>query len=283
MKSAWTLNLRGSDVECNPVFYGYLLFGPDGGTLFTHGEDMDPALASALQDDRIDLAPYSDIFDALKDAKGSVASDPGTLNVAAAGKLDDRLRSVASPVKLWKAVKTGSELASTRRVMERDGVAMVKLLHWIEKSAASGDSLDELTISNKITELRSAGKLLRRRQFPLHRSDSRVTAPSSIIGSIAKAVSAVEGNGLLLIDSGGQYADGTTDITRTLAVGNPSPEQIDQFHPGAQGQYRPFLGGLSPGHHRPAARYPGPAASLEPGSQLWPRHRARRRLRPQCP
>jgi Xaa-Pro aminopeptidase len=225
---AWTLNLRGSDVECNPVFYGYLLFGPDGGTLFTHGEDMDPALVSALQDDRIDLARYSDIFDALKDAKGSVASDPGTLNVAAAGKLDDRLRSVASPVKLWKAVKTGSELASTRRVMERDGVAMVKLLHWIEKSAASGDSLDELTISNKITELRSAGSSYVGDSFP------------SIVGFAGhgaivhyrvdrESSSAVEGNGLLLIDSGGQYADGTTDITRTLAVGNPSPEQIDQF------------------------------------------------------
>ncbi len=225
---AWLLNLRGSDVECNPVFYAYLLVSPDEASLFTHGEDMSREIAAGLEADGISVLPYAGFITELEKIEGKVCADPGTINMAAAQALGDGFAPAESPVKLWKAVKTTVELESTRTVMERDGAAMVRLLHWIEKRVENREPLDEMMISGKISEIRRAGEGYIGDSFP---AIVGFGAHGAIVHYRVNETSSlpVEQNGMLLIDSGGQYADGTTDITRTLGIHDVSQSQIDHF------------------------------------------------------
>ena len=225
---AWILNLRGSDVEYNPVFYAYLLVSEKETLLCTHYADMSPSVRSALEAAGISLAGYGDIEAALKAQEGIIGADPASLNVKIAHILEKNLKPLKSPLKLWKAGKTAAELASTRQVMELDGVAMVKLLHWLEKALERGEELSELKVSNYIERFRA------------EHEDCIGSSFAAIVGFQEhgaiihytvdeKSNKAIRGGGLLLIDSGGQYRGGTTDITRTLAIGTVPRDLREQY------------------------------------------------------
>lgn len=227
---AWILNLRGSDVDCNPVFYAYLLVDPDKAVLFVSPSAVDKNIAKALKADGVECREYGQIFGILSEGvlSPSVFADPTTLNVAAASAIGDVLKPVGSPIRQWKACKSDVELEATRNVMERDGAAMVRLLHWIERQIEAGQVLTELEISRKVSEFRSADS-----QYVGDSFESIVGfGPNGAVVHYRvdeESSLSLDHNGLLLIDSGGQYRDGTTDITRTVSVGEASAEQIRHF------------------------------------------------------
>ena len=192
---AWTLNLRGSDVHCNPVFVSYLLIASQNVTLYINKEKLTNEVCDYLQKNGISIAPYEDV------AKGL------------------RVRAT-SPVPLMKAVKNQAEQDGFRRAMMRDGVAMVKFLKWLEENPQQ----TELSVSDKLEQLRSEQFLYRGLSFDTIAAYEQHGAivhyeptPESDIP--------LEPKGFLLLDSGAQYQDGTTDITRTIALGPLTDEQ----------------------------------------------------------
>ena len=244
---AWVLNLRGSDVQYNPVFYGYLLVSERETILCTHHKDIPPAICSHLVNAGVRLAEYDDIHailnEALRPEEGTkpaesrakqgfgergagriIGADPSSVNMNIVQLLGEDLKTMSSPLKLWKAQKTMAEIGSTRRVMEQDGVAMVKLLHWLEVCVENDEEMSELKVSDRI------------RHFRAERDGFISESFTSIVGFQGNAAvihysvdensnKTIKGKGILLIDSGGQYRGGTTDITRTLAIGE-APARI---------------------------------------------------------
>ncbi|AHC16328.1 aminopeptidase family protein P [Salinispira pacifica] len=227
---AWLLQLRGRDVEFNPVFYAYALLETRGPVLHlcTHAENISPDLRRELEADNVHIHGYQDIGKLLTSSEGQVAADPLTLNMETASILGDRLVKLPSPVRSWKACKNPKEIESTRNVMIRDGVAMVNFLYWLEHELKDGSSLDELAVSRKITEFRSTQKNYVGDSF---RSIVGFNDHGAVVHYSVdeNSSSPIQGNGLLLIDSGGQYLDGTTDITRTVAVHDVDREAKHHF------------------------------------------------------
>lgn len=225
---AWVLNLRGSDVEYNPVFLSHLLIDVDGATLFAEAAKLDSALRKALADDGVHIAPYAGIADALAKLPphAKLLLAPGAISAAVAHAIPGHVALVeaAGPVGAAKARKTDKEMDHVREAMRRDGVALVRGARWLEQSLHEGKRLSELDVDEKLRELRS--------QQPGFVSESF----STIAGYEANAAlphyralpeshSELEPRGMLLIDSGAQYLGGTTDITRMWALGETTPEQ----------------------------------------------------------
>lgn len=224
---AWVLNLRGSDVEYNPVFLAHLLVGAERATLFVDATKIDAGLHNRLQAEGIDLAAYGSIGDALQNLpQGSrLLLSPAQISASVAQAIPQRVARVEadSPIASSKARKNETELAHVREAMRRDGVALVRGARWIEKALAGGERITELDVDAKLRELRS--------QQPGFVSESF----STIAGYQANAAlphyratpqshSELKPRGLLLIDSGAQYLGGTTDITRVWALGETTPE-----------------------------------------------------------
>ena len=224
---AWVLNLRGSDVEYNPVFLSHLLIDVDGATLFAEAAKLDSALREALTDDGVHIAPYAGIADALAKLPphAKLLLAPGAISAAVAHAIPGHVALVeaAGPVGAAKARKTDKEMDHVREAMRRDGVALVRGARWLEQSLHEGKRLSELDVDEKLRELRS--------QQPGFVSESF----STIAGYEANAAlphyralpeshSELEPRGMLLIDSGAQYLGGTTDITRMWALGETTPE-----------------------------------------------------------
>ena len=218
---AWTLNLRGSDVHCNPVFVSYLLITSQGATLYINKEKLTGEVAPYLQENGIGVAPYEDVAKGLHDYfEYNILIDPDEVNYQLFKCIKREVVRATSPVPLMKAVKSEAEQAGFRRAMVRDGVAMVKFLKWLEDNPQR----TELTVSDKLEQLRS--------EQPLYRGLSFDTiAAYEQHGAIVhyeptkESNIALEQKGFLLLDSGAQYQDGTTDITRTIAMGPLTDEQ----------------------------------------------------------
>jgi Xaa-Pro aminopeptidase len=225
---AWVLNLRGSDVEYNPVFLSHLLIDASGATLFVDAAKLDADLQKALAADGITVAPYAGIGDALaglpSDARLLLAPSQVSAAVSHAIPGHVTLVEAAGPIATAKARKTGKEMDHVREAMRRDGVALVRGARWLEESLQAGKRLTELDVDEKLRELRA--------QQPGFVSESF----STIAGYQANAAlphyratpeshSELKPLGMLLIDSGAQYLGGTTDITRMWALGETTPEQ----------------------------------------------------------
>lgn len=227
---AWLLQLRGRDVEYNPVFYAYAFLDSKESILHvcTHGENISDDLKKDLEQDNVQIHAYEDVGELLRSTEGKVAADPLTLNMEIASILGDRLTKQESSIRRWKACKNPVEVESTRSVMIRDGVAMVNFLFWLEHQLKDGSALDELMISRKITAFRSEQENYVGDSF---RSIVGFNGHGAIVHYSVdeESSSSIEGNGLLLIDSGGQYLDGTTDITRTVAVHDVDQEVKHHF------------------------------------------------------
>ena len=226
---AWTLNLRGSDVHCNPVFVSYLLISSSDVTLYINKVKLPSEVQSYLKAEGVGVAPYDRIREGLKDYfEYNILLDPDEVNYALYESVrrsgDSVRRAVAiveeeSPVKRMKTVKNEREIAGFRSAMLKDGIAMVKFLYWLLFPHSSFHfPLTELSLSAKLESLRSEQPLFRGISFDTiaaYQEHGVIVhyepTPDTDIP--------LKPEGLLLLDSGAQYLDGTTDITRTIALG----------------------------------------------------------------
>ena len=221
---AWTLNLRGHDVHCNPVFVAYLLITSKRATLFTDSRKLTPDVRSYLSSEGVDTAEYGDVKDALrKYSEYNILMDDNETNYNLFHAVSCERVVCASPIPYMKAVKNNTEIEGFRNAMLKDGIAMVKFLRWL-KSAVQKGGQTEMSIDRKLTALRAEQPLFRGISFD---TIAAYEAHGAIVHYEATPETDVElrPEGLLLLDSGAQYEDGTTDITRTIALGSVSDEQ----------------------------------------------------------
>ena len=226
---AWTLNLRGSDVHCNPVFVSYLLISPKTVTLFVNDDKLTPPVKAYLSAQGVQTAPYDTIREALRRYdEYNILLDPHETSYTLFRQV--RVQEVvraASPVPAMKAIKNEVEVEGFHRAMIRDGVAMVKFLRWLQTAVATGQET-EVSIAAKLTSLRMEQPLFRDISFD---TIAGYEAHGAIVHYEATPETDVplEPAGFLLLDSGAQYQDGTTDITRTIALGPLTQEQREIY------------------------------------------------------
>lgn len=222
---AWTLNLRGSDVECNPVFVAYLLIEQQRATLYINKEKLTNEVYNYLLSQQIDVEDYADVTKGLaKYAEYNILLDPNTTNYTLARMVKcQEIVAMPSPVPALKAVKNEAEIRGFRNAMLKDGIAMVKFLKWLKPAVEAGNET-EMSLDDKLTSLRAEQPLFKGKSFE---TIVGYEAHGAIVHYEATPETniPVKPHGLVLIDSGGQYQDGTTDITRTIALGDTTPEQ----------------------------------------------------------
>lgn len=222
---AWTLNLRGSDVECNPVFVAYLLIEQQRTILYINKEKLTNEVYNYLLSQQIDVEDYADVTKGLANyAEYNILLDPNTTNYTLAKMVKcQEIVTKPSPVPALKAVKNEAEIRGFRNAMLKDGIAMVKFLKWLKPAVEAGNET-EMSLDDKLTSLRAEQPLFKGKSF-------ETIVGYEAHGAIVHYEATPETNipikphGLVLIDSGGQYQDGTTDITRTIALGDTTPEQ----------------------------------------------------------
>jgi Xaa-Pro aminopeptidase len=226
---AWLTNLRGSDVECNPVFLAHLLIEAEGsGTLFVDRAKLNDNLVAALANDGVHVANYATIGDVLGElsADDTLLFDPGRVVSAILKKVDAnaKLLEGANPSTAFKANKSKDELAHIREVMRRDGAALARAFRRLEERLTAGMTQTELDVDSLLREERSAQ--------PNFVGESFATIAGYMENgalphyrATQESHNTLQRHGLLLVDSGGQYLGGTTDITRVLALGPTTAEQ----------------------------------------------------------
>ena len=221
---AWTLNLRGSDVECNPIFLGYIYVSVNDAILFVDEQKLTSEAKEELAKANVQTKDYFEFYNFLQQISNEKLLISPNTNQAIFDALSDKNTFVkaAVPGNLMKAQKNDTELAGFRTVMERDGVAMVNFLYWLTHHVGK-EAMTEYSIGEKLREFRAAGDNFVGESF------------GSIIGyggngaivhysAPAEGSKEVTNSGSILVDSGGQYLEGTTDITRTLPLGDVSDE-----------------------------------------------------------
>ena len=221
---AWTLNLRGSDVQANPVFLGYIVLTKDTAELFVDTEKLDDHARKQMYDSFVKVRPYDEFFTALKQIKNQaiLISPNSNQSIFEHLKTDNTFIKAPVPGNLMKAIKNETELEGFRTVMQRDGVAMVKFLYWLTHQAGK-EAMTEYSIGKKLRAFRAEGKNFVGESFG---SIVGYLENGAIMHYSAKSEGSKEVTNAssILVDSGGQYLEGTTDITRTLALGAVSDE-----------------------------------------------------------
>jgi Xaa-Pro aminopeptidase len=227
----WLLNIRGNDVSYSPLLISYAVVGEEQVLLFTEESKIPFRLASEF--DRLDIVilPYEETAGMLStlSAEATILLNPLTTSVALYNSLPPGIKIIEDltiPTRL-KAIKNIAEIENIRKVMVRDGVALSKFFFWFENNLGS-ETMTELSLSEKINKLRSEGENY------LSPSFSTIVAYNQNgalphYSATTESDRIIDANGLLLIDSGGQYLDGTTDITRTISTGKPSSKQKRDF------------------------------------------------------
>ena len=228
---AWTLNLRGTDVHCNPVFVSYLLISSKTVTLYINKVKLSPEVLAYLDAENIQLEDYEQVENGLKQYfEYNILLDPDEVNYRLYEVVKNKGRQNScpqteiveeeSPVKRMKTVKNDTEIAGFRSAMLKDGIAMTKFLYWLSSYIGKPEisELTEIAIDEKLTSLRA--------EQPLYRDISFDTIAgygthAAIVHYEATPETDIplQPKGMLLLDSGAQYLDGTTDITRTIALG----------------------------------------------------------------
>lgn len=225
---AWTLNLRGSDVHCNPVFVSYLFITDTTTTLYILPEKITPEIKQYLNDNQIEVKPYQAIEADLRHYTGKgIQLTPGTNYALYQAASHNQIIRHESPVLYMKAIKNETEIQGFHHAMIKDGIAMVKFLFWL-KNTVKNSQETELSIDRKLYNLRAEQKDFKGISFD-------TIAGYQAHGAIVHYEATEETNatlhpeGLLLLDSGAQYLDGTTDITRTIVLGPVTKEQKTDF------------------------------------------------------
>lgn len=226
---AWTLNLRGTDVHCNPVFVSYLLISSDQVSLFVNPKKISSEVKAYLDEHGISLFDYNQVEEGLEsyaDYNILLDGDETSFCLWKSVKCQEII-AAKSPIPVMKAVKNATEIEGYHRAMLRDGVAMVKFLKWLKPAVEAGGQT-EMSIDKKLTSLRAEQNLFRDISFD-------TIAGYQAHGAIVHYEATPETDapllpeGLVLIDSGAQYQDGTTDITRTIALG-PVTEEMKHVY-----------------------------------------------------
>lgn len=228
---AWALNLRGHDIEYHPVFYAYLIVQSTGEvTLYLDQEKVTSDVEQHLGQ-KVTLHSYDSFNENLKSLQGkTVQIDQGSSSLAIVERLEAEGAHIVfdrDPFDVLKACKNQVEISGATAAHIRDGVAVTKFLHWLEKTLEKGETT-ELAASQKVLDYRKQQALFQQPSFETisgYKSNGavvhyRVTSESS---------KTIRAEGMYLVDSGGQYLDGTTDVTRTIALGKPTAEQKDRF------------------------------------------------------
>ena len=221
---AWTLNLRGTDVHCNPVFVSYLLVSSCDVTLYINKVKLTPEVEAYLKAEGVGVAAYEDVAKGLKDYfEYNILLDPDEVNYTLYKQVSREIVEAESPVKRMKTIKNPTEIAGFRSAMLKDGIAMVKFLRWLKPAVEAGGQT-EITVSDKLESLRAEQPLYRDISFD---TIAGYQAHGAIVHYEATPDTDVplKPEGFLLLDSGTQYLDGTTDITRTIALGPLTEEQ----------------------------------------------------------
>lgn len=221
---AWTLNLRGTDVHCNPVFVSYLLIESDKVSLFVDDNKLSPEVKQYLQGNQVSLYNYNKVekcLESYSEYNILLDGDETSYYLWKTVKCQE-IVAAASPIPAMKAVKNEAEIEGYRSAMLKDGVAMVKFLKWLKPAVEAGGQT-EISIGEKLTSLRAEQKLFRDISFD---TIAGYAQHGAIVHYEATPETDVvlKPEGLILIDSGAQYQDGTTDITRTIALGAVSEE-----------------------------------------------------------
>ena len=220
---AWTLNLRGNDVECNPVFVSYLLLSDRQNVLFVNPAKVSDEVREHLSLSGVETMPYTAVADAVKNLHACRTMISNKANCAIKSLFNDGecviMPSIAEEM---KAVKNSAEIAGFHSAMLRDGVAMVTFLSRLKSEVKKG--ITEMGVDRLLTSLRAEQELYRGLSFA---TIAAYGAHGAIVHYEADEHSDVklEPHGFILIDSGAQYSDGTTDITRTISLGNPTEEE----------------------------------------------------------
>ena len=224
---AWLFNLRGGDVSFNPVFVSFALINQQQATLFVALSKVDASLRAVLEQDGVTLRDYSEVSEALRavPSGASLLVDPARVTSGLLDNLDSGVTLVEglNPTTLAKSQKSEADAAHIRKAMEQDGAALCEFFAWLE-SAWGRERITELTIDEKLTAARE------RRPDYVSLSFNTIAAFNANgamphYHATEEEHAVIEGDGLLLIDSGGQYLGGTTDITRMVPVGTPTEEQ----------------------------------------------------------
>lgn len=221
---AWTLNLRGTDVHCNPVFVSYLLISSKNVTLYINKVKLTPEVETYLKAEGVGVAPYEAVAKGLKDYfEYNILLDPNEVNYTLYKQVTREIVEVESPVKRMKTVKNPTEIAGFKSAMLKDGIAMAKFLCWLKPAVEAGGQT-EISIDQKLTSLRAEQPLYRDISFD---TIAGYQAHGAIVHYEATPETdiSLKPEGFLLLDSGAQYLDGTTDITRTIALGPLTEEQ----------------------------------------------------------
>ena len=216
---AWTLNLRGTDVHCTPVFVSYLLISTTSATLCINKEKLTPEVEAHLESQGVKMAGYDDVRKGIKEyAEYNILLDPNETNYTLSRLVDvQEVIRHKSPIPAMKAIKNEAEIRGYRSAMLKDGIALVKFLRWLKPAVEAGGQT-EISIDKKLTSLRAEQPLFRDISFD---TIAGYGAHGAIVHYEATPETDIplEPHGLLLLDSGAQYQDGTTDITRTIALG----------------------------------------------------------------
>lgn len=221
---AWTLNLRGSDVHCNPVFVSYLLIASDQATLFVNKEKVSGEVRQYLKEQGVEVADYAEVGKGLQDYfEYNILMDPDEVCYTLFQKVTRNVVRGTSPIAAMKAVKNERERLGFRSAMLRDGIAMVKFLKWLDEQILT-DRLTEISVSDKLESLRAEQPYYRGLSFD---TIAGYEEHGAIVHYEAtpETDAVLQSKGFLLLDSGAQYQDGTTDITRTIALGPLTEEQ----------------------------------------------------------
>ena len=229
---AWTLNLRGDDVHCNPLFISYLIISEKKNTLYILKEKVTEEVRSYLKEHQVEIEDYKDFS---KNLKAFSEKDEEVLQISP--QANEALYTLASqhtnviiapsPVALMKAHKNPTEIAGFRKAMERDGVAMVKLLRWLKDAVKAGEET-ELSVDEKLYELRAEQANFKGISFD---TIAGYKEHAAIVHYEATPETSIplKPEGMLLLDSGAQYLDGTTDITRTIVLGPLTEEEKKDY------------------------------------------------------
>lgn len=226
---AWALNLRGTDVECNPVAVCYALLSEQGSVLFIDPSKVEGEVAQYFADNGVALVNYDKVNSYVSQLSGhKILVDTNKANLSLVLAVPAASRIVASsPVAMLKAVKNDTQIAGVRNAMERDGVALVRFFRWLEAHVGSGN-VTEMDVADMLIEFRSQQAYYVGESFDTiagynpHGAIVHYRADEESNATLAE-------DGFLLIDSGAQYFDGTTDITRTVALGELSAQQKSDY------------------------------------------------------
>ncbi|MBW9279788.1 aminopeptidase P family protein [Bacteroides fragilis] len=227
---AWTLNLRGNDVHCNPVVVSYLLITENNAVLFIAPEKVTEGVRNYLEEQQIEIQNYSNTEIYLSELNSSsILMNPAKTNYSVFSSVNPKCRIIRgeAPVALLKAIRNEQEITGIHAAMQRDGVALVKFLRWLESAVPSGTET-ELSIDRKLHAFRATQDLYVGESFD-------TIAGYKEHGAIVHYSATEESNstlhpkGFLLLDSGAQYLDGTTDITRTIALGELTTEEKTDY------------------------------------------------------